>query len=138
MLFRSLLAEFVARLVAVTFAPATTAPVESVTIPEIDPDTCANASLESIRAHSIILTFNNFITHSPHAVSRVGCSVISYAKKAPDCAQSGQWDTQHPCRMINYLSSGALLSAGVKNPNNPCASSPIPAVKNNQLLGPAA
>jgi hypothetical protein len=35
----ALLAEFVAWLVAVTFAPATTAPVESVTIPEIDPET---------------------------------------------------------------------------------------------------
>src|SRR5258708_3587230 len=48
----------------------------------------------------------------------------------------------HPPRVLNYrsspLDSGALLSAGVKKPNRPCASSLIPAVKYSQILGPAA
>src|SRR5258708_8260412 len=47
-----------------------------------------------------------------------------------------------PPRVLNYrsspLDSGALLSAGVKKPNRPCASSLIPAVKYSQITGPAA
>ena len=36
------------------------------------------------------------------------------------------------------MASEALLSAGVRKPNRPCASSLIPAVQYSQLVGPAA
>ena len=61
----ALLAEFVAWLVAVIFAPGTTAPVESVTVPEMDPEVCANNELASVKKHKSKLAFRNFITYSP-------------------------------------------------------------------------
>jgi len=48
----------------------------------------------------------------------------------------------HPPQVLNYRSSpvasGALLSAGVRTPNRPCASSLLPAVNYSQLLDPAS
>src|SRR5579863_3260748 len=63
----ALLAEFVDWLVAVTFAPGTTAPVESVTVPEMDPEVCASNKLASVRTHRSTLAFRNFITYSPRS-----------------------------------------------------------------------
>src|SRR4029077_5306651 len=75
--------------------------------------------------------------------SRAGRPPYVFARFWPEILDKGfALIDGHRPRILSYrsspLASGALLSAGVRKPNRPCASSLIPAVKYSQLLGPAA